>query len=101
MPAKPITTADASALPLAERVTLNIDEAAALTGLPRTFLREAVAAGIVRSTKPGKRRLLFTKSLLHLLDRAETKKLRVRAVAERATACAKAAGELKPGPRSA
>lgn len=66
------------AVPLKDRLTLSIPEAALLTGLTTTLLTEAIAAGLLRSTKVGKRRLVYRAALEKFLALGESRPLRVR-----------------------
>ncbi len=78
---------------LVGRHTITLDEAVHITGLTKTFLKEAAGAGFLRTSKPGKRILVYTASLIELIKKAETKKLRVRDVYERRNALQLAAAE--------
>jgi len=64
-------------IPLSERISLTLPEAAALTGLKVTLLREAVGCGLLRSTKIGKRRLIPRAALDAFLRKGERKPVRV------------------------
>ena len=66
------------AVPLKDRLTLSVPEAAQLTGLTTTLLSEAMAAGLLRNTKIGKRRLVYRAALEKFLARGERRPLRVR-----------------------
>jgi excisionase family DNA binding protein len=61
----------ARATPLAERAFVRVHEAAVLSGLPVTKLQSLLAAGVVRSAKVGRSRLINTKSLIAVLEAAQ------------------------------
>lgn len=73
-----IATKKLPTVPLNERLTLTLPEVALLTGLTMTLITEAVAAGLLRSTKIGKRRMVYREALDKFLARGERKPLRVR-----------------------
>jgi hypothetical protein len=55
-------------IPMPNPLTLNYNGASALTGLGISTLKELVAAGTIRSTIVGGRRLLFVSSIGDLLE---------------------------------
>lgn len=57
-----------SAVPLEERLTLTVEEAARLLGISRSFAYEAVAAGELPSIRIGRRVLIPRAALERLLD---------------------------------
>jgi excisionase family DNA binding protein len=59
-------------------LTLSVHEAAALTGLTVTLLTEAMACGLLRSAKIGKRRVIRRDALDRFIARGERQPLRVR-----------------------
>ena len=73
MPAHP------PAIPLADRLTLTIQEAAQITGLRITLLREAISAGLLRSSKIGRRRYIRLEDLNKFICRGERTPLNVGA----------------------
>ncbi len=57
-----------SAVPLEERLTLTVEEAAQLLGISRSFAYEAVAAGELPSIRIGRRVLVPRGALERMLD---------------------------------
>lgn len=55
-------------IPLAERVAITIPYTQAVSGLGRTKIYEEIREGRLRTTKIGKRTLIFAASLLELLE---------------------------------
>ena len=51
---KPETKPDAGAVPIADRLTLNVDEAAQLSGLPRSFIVKSIHSGKLKAIRIGR-----------------------------------------------
>lgn len=51
---KPEPKQEANWVPIAERLTLNIDETALLSGLPRSFIVKSIHSGKLRATRIGR-----------------------------------------------
>lgn len=78
--------------PLAQRATVRYHQAAVLTGLPYTKIELLVTSGAVKSCKIGKTRLIDVKSLLAVIERAQSEALQLDTLlAKRAKLKAKAA----------
>ena len=54
-------------IPFSERRALRMSEATQYSGLGRTSIYNAIDAGLIKSTKVGRRRLIFRESLDKLL----------------------------------
>ncbi len=68
----------ARATPLAERAFVKVHEAAVLSGLPVTKLQSLLAAGVVKSAKVGRSRLINTRSLIAVLEAAQVEPIRIK-----------------------
>ena len=75
---KPATTSD-EIVPLHERFSLSVAEAALLSGLSITLLSEAITAGLLRASRIGKRRMILRRDLEKLIESGTRRPLRVRA----------------------
>jgi len=65
-------------LPLHERASLSVVECAVLSGLTKTLITEAIACGLLRSAKIGKRRIVRRAELERFIAQGERGPLNVR-----------------------
>ena len=62
------TTTGAATLPFSDRLACTIAEACKATGLGRTKVYELIGEGCLETTRVGRRRLVFVRSLRTLLE---------------------------------